>query len=193
MTARARVYHPCMAPPILSARRVARYGVTSYLAHLTHGVLDALPWPLRRWLWRMLLGGMGRRVLMDHRVFIRPPRWVTLGDDVFLGRGVEIWAHSAEAAVVVGSHVMIAPGAMLTVLGHDAADLAMPTRVAPIVVGDHAWIGARAVVLGGVTVGEGAVVAAGAVVTRDVPPWTMVGGVPARELGPRVLADGDAR
>lgn len=189
MTSRLRVYHGCMAPQILSARRVARYGVTSYLAHVTHGTLDALPWSLRRCLWRMLLGGMGRGVLMDHHVFIRPPRWVTFGDDVFVGRGVEIWAHSAEAGVSVGSHVMIAPGVMLTVLGHDPTTLAMVTLAAPIVVGDHAWLGARAVILGGVTVGEGAVVAAGAVVTRDVPPWTVVSGVPARVMGPRTLAD----
>lgn len=175
-------------PPILSEGRVARYGVTSWLAHLAHGALDLLPWPFRPWLWRALLGSMGRQVILDHRVFIRPPRWVAIGDDVYLGRGVEIWAHSAEAGVTIGSHVLIAPGAMLTVLGHDPAQAHLPNRAAPIVVGDRCWIGARAVVLGGVTVGEGAVVAAGAVVTEDVPPWTIVGGVPARVLGPRTLA-----
>lgn len=53
---------------------------------------------------------------------------------------------------------------------------------APIVIGDKVWIGANATVLPGVTIGKGAIVAAGAVVHRDVPPFTVVGGVPARIL-----------
>lgn len=56
------------------------------------------------------------------------------------------------------------------------------TRIAPIHVGDHVWIGCRAVILKGVTIGEGAVVANNAVVTRDVPPRTLVGGNPARVI-----------
>jgi len=55
-------------------------------------------------------------------------------------------------------------------------------RRAPIVIGDHVWIGCRAIILKGVTIGEGAVVAAGAVVTRDVPPHALVGGQPARVI-----------
>ena len=52
-------------------------------------------------------------------------------------------------------------------------------------IGDRAWIGPRVIILPGCTVGEGAVVAGGAVVTRDVPPYTVVGGVPAKEMGKR--------
>ena len=55
----------------------------------------------------------------------------------------------------------------------------------PIVIGDRVWIGMNATVLGGVTIGEGAVVAAGSVVTKDVPPFTVVGGVPARPIKDR--------
>jgi maltose O-acetyltransferase len=58
-------------------------------------------------------------------------------------------------------------------------------RTAPVVIEDFAWLGSRAMVLPGVTVGKGAVVAAGAVVTRDVPPYAIVGGVPARVIGER--------
>ena len=53
-------------------------------------------------------------------------------------------------------------------------------KTAPIKIGNHVWIGARATILKGVKIGDGAVVAAGAVVTRDVPPNTLVGGVPAK-------------
>jgi maltose O-acetyltransferase len=56
---------------------------------------------------------------------------------------------------------------------------------APVVIGDRVWIGLRALVLGGVTIGEGAIVAAGAVVTKDVAPYTIVAGVPAVSVGER--------
>jgi acetyltransferase-like isoleucine patch superfamily enzyme len=59
---------------------------------------------------------------------------------------------------------------------------------APIVIGDRAWIGARAIVLKGVTIGHDAVIGAGSVVTRDVPPRAVVGGVPARELAKQSTA-----
>lgn len=60
-----------------------------------------------------------------------------------------------------------------------------PNQPNPISIGNDVWIGAHAVVLAGVTIGQGAVIAAGAVVNRDVEPYTIVGGVPARHLGER--------
>ena len=57
----------------------------------------------------------------------------------------------------------------------------------PIVICDYAWIGMRATILGGVTIGEGAVVMAGAVITHDVPPYAVVGGVPAKVIRQREL------
>lgn len=173
-----------MHPPA----RVARYGLTSYLAHATHGALNWLPWPIRPALWRLLLGGMGRGVILEHQVFIRPPWHVYLGHDVFVGRGCEFWAHSASATITVGDHVLLGPGVLLTTLGHGHETPGMPVTTQSIAIGEGCWVGARAVVLPGVTLGEGAVVAAGAVVTQDVEAWTLVAGVPARpikKLAPR--------
>jgi acetyltransferase-like isoleucine patch superfamily enzyme len=81
--------------------------------------------------------------------------------------------------VALGQEVMIITGT------HDTSDPACRSGAivaAPVRVGPGAWLGARCVILPGVTIGEGAVVAAGAVVTQDVPPHTIAGGVPAKVL-----------
>ena len=76
---------------------------------------------------------------------------------------------------------MIGPEAALLTANHDFDDLLI-LKCKPILIKKKAWIGARAVILPGVTVGEGAVVASGAIVTKDVPPRTVVGGNPAKVI-----------
>lgn len=68
-------------------------------------------------------------------------------------------------------------------MGHEGA----PPLPKPIVIGDSAWVAGWSIILPGVTIGEGAVVAAGAVATKDVAPWTVVGGNPARVIKKREL------
>jgi maltose O-acetyltransferase len=89
--------------------------------------------------------------------------------------------------LIIGENVSISAGAWLVTGTHDMNDPLFPDSYKPIVIGDYAWIGARATVLAGVTIGEGAVVMAGAVVARDVPPYAVVGGVPARVVSQRTL------
>lgn len=104
---------------------------------------------------------------------------LTVGDDVYLN-GCII---SAATEVRIGSRVRIGPWAHLMDGDfHQVGDYAGAGPSAPIVIGDGAWLATRCMVLKGVTVGEGAVVAAGAVVVRDVPPHTVVAGVPARVI-----------
>lgn len=102
---------------------------------------------------------------------------LTVGDGTFLNYGVSI---SACERVAIGRDVLIGNYAMIMDNDyHDPGDHAAPGRSAPIIIEDKAWIGARAIVLKGVRIGAGAAVAAGAVVTKDVAPRTMVAGVPA--------------
>lgn len=95
---------------------------------------------------------------------------------VFDGRGYEI---------KTGSDVSIGPSATLLTLGHDPGSPVFGDRGGPIIIGDRVWIAYGAIVLPGVTVGEGAVVGAGAVVTRDVAPYAIVAGNPAKVIGQR--------
>lgn len=87
--------------------------------------------------------------------------------------------------VTIGNNVCLATGVMIWTKHHDYNDLHFATKGGPVSVGDYAWICSRAIILPGVTIGEGAVVASGAVVAKDVEPWTIVGGVPAKKIGER--------
>jgi putative colanic acid biosynthesis acetyltransferase WcaF len=101
---------------------------------------------------------------------------------VLIGDGAEIYN---QALISIGSHAVISQGAYLCGATHDAHDPAFPLIASPITIGARAWICARATVMPGVTVGEGAVLALGAVATRDLDPWSVYGGIPARKLANR--------
>ncbi len=114
-----------------------------------------------------------------------PPFYADHGLNIRVGRAVFIGhdcTFTGHAAIDIADQVMIAHRVNLVTAGHPVE----PGRrrdfitAAPITIGANAWIGAAATILPGVTVGVGAVVAAGAVVVRDVPPATVVAGVPAR-------------
>jgi acetyltransferase-like isoleucine patch superfamily enzyme len=84
------------------------------------------------------------------------------------------------APITIGSKVCINDGVQLLTASHDVRDRHWSMRAAPIVIGDYAWIATGAVILPGVRIGEGAVIGAGAVVTRDVPDRALAVGNPAR-------------
>jgi galactoside O-acetyltransferase len=118
---------------------------------------------------------MGSRIELTEGCTVDVVESVTLGDDVFIAAEVYIADHDShhpDWSVRSKDHYARRKG--------QKDWSAVPH--APVRIEDKAWIGRRAMVLKGVTIGEGAVVAAGAVVTRDVAPWTVVAGVPAAEI-----------
>jgi acetyltransferase-like isoleucine patch superfamily enzyme len=159
--------------------------------NLLHLLLDLLPWPLRHVVFKLCLMRFGRRSYIDYRTYLRYPQKIAIGDDVWINRGCRLFAsHGVKDAVIrIGNHVAVGPDVCFFGAGHDIRDRRLPDTAASIVVDDYCWIGGRAILLPGVHVGEGAVVAAGSVVTRDVPAWTVVAGVPARAIKARRLAE----
>ena len=106
--------------------------------------------------------------------------------DVIIGDHTRVGLHNTVIGpVTIGSHVNLAQGITVTALNHNFAekDLRIDEQgvcTNPVNIGNDIWIGANAVILPGVTIGDHSVVAAGAVVTKDVPPHTLVAGVPAK-------------
>jgi acetyltransferase-like isoleucine patch superfamily enzyme len=90
-----------------------------------------------------------------------------------------------RGGLTIGDNVSISPECYILSASHDVQSPTFQSRMASVLIEDRAWIGARAIVLPGVTIGVGAVVGAGAVVTKSVPPFTIVAGNPAREIGKR--------
>ena len=114
---------------------------------------------------------------------------ISLGSDVFLGLQPVIMA--AKSSINIGSKVMFGPQVMLIGGNHNTSQVGAAMfdvhekRLCDdlgVTVEDDVWIGSRAIILSGVTVGRGSIVAAGAVVTRSVPPYSVVGGCPARVI-----------
>ena len=89
--------------------------------------------------------------------------------------------------IILKEHANVSQDAALYTASHDLSSPRMALTTAPIILDRDSWVCARAIILPGVTIGEGAVVAAGAVVTKDVEPWTVVGGNPAKFIKKREL------
>lgn len=114
---------------------------------------------------------------------------IILGSDVYLGVGPMLMA--AKSTIRIGSKVMFGPYVTLVGGSHNAAELGRfmfdvhekrPGDDLGVIIEDDVWVGTRAVILRGVTVGRGSIVAAGSVVTKSVPPYAIVGGCPARVI-----------
>lgn len=157
--------------------------VYTYFLNLLHFALDLSPWFIRNVVWKLLLKDCGTGVYFDNRVYVKFPWLVSIGSDVSVNRGVEFYPLlRGRKTVRIGSNVRIAPHVRFHAGGHDPDDTNLAEVGGDIVVGNGAWIGTGAVILPGVAIGENAIVAAGSVVSKDVAPDSVVGGVPARVL-----------
>ena len=139
-------------------------------------------WAVKRFLLMWAGAEVARNVRIVSSVRIMIGGRLKVGEDTWLGH--EVLMVGGEADVLIGSRVDIAPRVSFITGSHHldwSGDRAAGKGFSkPIVVEDGAWIGANATVLGGVSIGRCAVVAAGALVNSDVPPYTLVAGVPAR-------------
>ncbi|MEI8340607.1 MAG: DapH/DapD/GlmU-related protein [Verrucomicrobiota bacterium] len=125
---------------------------------------------------------LGARCHIYPGAIIWAPWNLECGDDACIASGAEIYN---VARVTIGRRAIISQGAYLCAATHDYSDATraeFPLTSAPIHVGDCAWIAARSIVLPGISIGEGCVIGAGSVVTKDTPPHTVCAGNPCRVI-----------
>ena len=125
---------------------------------------------------------------VDERTFIVPPFHCDLGFNIMLGKNVLINYDCVLldcTKIVIGDNVLIGPGTKIVTASHPVDVNERRDRITlcrPVKIGNDVWIGAGVVILPGITIGDRSVVGAGSIVTRDVPPDTVVAGNPARKL-----------
>lgn len=174
-------------------KRVAKDTVRSSVLYLwlrafacDYFVNDILPhipfWALRRTYLRNRKSKIGKGSFIMKNNYIITPGRLTMGNYTHINRGCTL---DCRAGISIGNSTSISYGVSLLTGSHDKDSPDFRGRYLPISIGNHVWIGANATILQGVTIGDGAVVCAGAVVTSDIAPYTVCGGVPARKLGER--------
>jgi len=128
-------------------------------------------------------GICGERIKLSEAISVCHPRNIFIGNDVSIGSKVVLWA-SSKGRITIGDGCAISSGVRFVTPSHDPKFLPI-TRIGinkSITIGEDVWIGTAAIILPGITICDGVIIGAGAVVTKNVPSDCMVGGVPARVI-----------
>ena len=156
------------------------YGLVTYLAILTGKIPSHF---IRNFCYKVLFGmQLEKGVTIYGGTSLRSPWRISIGENSIVGEGSLL---DGRGQLTIGENVNIGSGVWLWTMEHDLNDPSFTATSGSIFIDDFAWISSRVTILPKVSVGRGAVVAAGAVVTKDVPPFTIVGGVPAKIIGKR--------
>lgn len=142
---------------------------------------------LRAAYWRVFMKALGSSSKISHQVKIMAPSNISIGKDTHVTNKVIL---DGRGGLTIGDDVLIGYESIIMTSTHNYQNPDTPIRLQgsyrkPVVIGNDVWLGARVIVLPGVTIGDGAVVGSGAVVTQDVPVYAVVAGVPARVIGKR--------
>lgn len=162
---------------------------------------------LRYYKQKLRIGKCGKKIYIEKNVqLLRHPKNILLGDNIYLKEGVKICSCNQNAKIEIGnqttigyytfifssemisigSNCMIAPFVYIVDSNH-GTDLGKPMNqqnnvTVPIKIGSDVWIGSHSSILKGVTIGDGAIIASGSVVTKNVEPFSIVGGIPATKI-----------
>lgn len=137
---------------------------------------------IRHFLFRLSGIKLGKGATVHTGARFYEPKNISVGEGTIVGFSAFL---DGRAPLVIGKHTDIASEVMIYNSEHDIHAEDMKAVEEPVTIGDYVFIGPRAIIMPGVSVGDGAVIAGGAVVTKDVPPKAIVGGVPAKVIGER--------
>ncbi len=157
-----------------------------FVVFLLHAVGCVPIHTVRRFFYRLAGVRIGAGSAIHTGARFYNPQNIKIGVDTIIGEKCVL---DGRDNLKIGNHVDIASEVMIYNAQHDIESPDFAPEREPVVIEDYVFIGPRSIILPGVTIGKGAVVAAGAVVTKDVEEYSIVGGVPAKEIGKRALKD----
>ena len=140
---------------------------------------------IRRFVYRALGAEIGKNVVFHFRTEVRGLHRLKIGDGTIIGDNALL---AAGRGLIIGKNVNLSSNVSIYSRAHDHRDpyfRSTPATTHPVNIGDRVWIGSNAIILTGVNIGEGAVVCAGCVVTKDVEPYAVVAGIPAKKVNER--------
>lgn len=156
----------------------------AFLSYIYNGLIGRFPSrSIRKMYLRVYLKGFGKGTSVQLRCRFLNGRKIIIGEHNVINFGCLF--DGRKYSITVGDHTSIGPEASILTLGHDPQSELFEDKGGDVRIGHHVWIAYRAVVMPGVSIGDGAVIAAGAVVTSDVEAWSIYAGVPARKIGER--------
>ncbi len=169
------------APYLIWEKYVMRGGWSRYMMFKI-GVVPSLHF--RKCIYKILGAKIGHDVVFHFKTEVRAPEHLVIGRGTIIGDNAIL---DARGGLVFGSNVNLSSNVSIYTLQHDHRDPDFKcTKLdAKVTIGDRAWLGSNCIILPGVSVGEGAVCCAGCVVTKDVEPYTVVAGIPARKVNER--------
>ena len=167
-----------------------------FLLSLYYGVAQYLPmqpapgyrvyYALRRFLVRNIIPDCGHNIIVKNKCYFGNGQRLKVGDRSQLGQNARL-----NGTISIGKDVLMGPDVVMMATSHEFSRTDIPinlqgqTEEKPIKIGDDVWVGTRVIILPGVEIGNHCVVAAGAVVTKSFDDYSIIGGVPAKQIGSR--------
>lgn len=167
------------------------FSIFTYFSNILWLVADVSPQFIRKMFLWVFVKRIGRECLVDYGCFFRYPWKVIIGNKVAINRGCEFYPsmQSSDGLITLEDHVVLGPRVVIFAAGHDYSQLDLPDISKPVVIRKFAWVGGNTTILPGVEIGEGAVIGAGSVVTKNIPAYSVAAGNPAKVLKNRVLKE----
>ena len=179
--------------PSIRRNTLYLYNAYTYGFNLLFGVLELLPQFLRRIFFHLIFRRLGTGGLIDYKTFFRYPHKMSIGDHSYINHGCCFYGSSLDGVeIVIGNDVALGPHVKIFTATHDYSTYDLKDVAASVTVEDNAWVGGGTIILPGVTIGKGAIIGAGSVVTKDVPPFSVAVGNPAKVVRERVMGAQEA-
>ena len=187
--------------------------IIQWLAHFLVWMPGRIGHKLRYFIYKNFFAGCGEKIFIGVGCYLKGFKNISLGNNVSIGMQSQIYASGdgeekieiedhvtltsniimnadCGGTIRIGKRVAIGPNTVVRASNHKFADKNVPFQLqghepGKIIIEEDVWVGANCVILPNVTIGKGSVIAAGAVVTKDVEPYAIVGGVPAKNIGTR--------